>query len=387
MRRLLYLVLAGCFLIVVYGVKHENGNVSFFTLVSVGMLAGGAALVSGGLLGFIFGVPHTGDKIPDASPAESSSDPEKNAGKSTAHGSQTNYRPNTSLEQISDWLTKMLIGVGLVELKVIPGKLRLAAQFFAKGLGGDTAEAFSLAVLVYFSVCGFVFGFLWSRLYLPRWFREADEVQALGEKLDRIEAQQQADTKALGLVNRQLNPESENSLASQPEVDAAIKAASQQVKVQIFNQAQKVSGDRGADDYDVKILGAISVFRGLIASDKAGRYHRNHSELAYALRRQGPPDWEGAEKELTTAIEIRDRMEKKGWKSYEFQRARSVIAQDANVRSGRPSDAATSARILPDLRSAARDEKSDKWFKDDPDDNVTRWMQLNNITLDQLRQP
>jgi len=42
---------------------------------------------------------------------------------------QPGYSGNTNLEQISDWLTKILVGVGLTQLREIPGQVqRLATQ-------------------------------------------------------------------------------------------------------------------------------------------------------------------------------------------------------------------------------------------------------------------
>jgi hypothetical protein len=58
------------------------------------------------------------------------------------------------------------------------------------------------------------------------------------------------------------------------------------VRAQIFNQAEEVSSDQDADNYYLKNQIAISIFKALIAIDTSGRYHRNHSELSYALRRK-----------------------------------------------------------------------------------------------------
>jgi hypothetical protein len=119
-------------------------------------MAAGAAIVSGGLLGFIFGVPHTRE-TETGSTAEEEQDSDSNQKSSAASTgpSTTNYRPNTSLEQISDWLTKILVGVGLIEIKVIPEKLKGLAAYIAKGLGdSDQARAFALTHLVFFRLAG-----------------------------------------------------------------------------------------------------------------------------------------------------------------------------------------------------------------------------------------
>ena len=388
MRRLMYVVGVGCLLVLIYGLRYVYRDpIGSFGNVCVGLMAGGAALLSGGLLGFLFGIPHTRlrEEIPPAridTTEQESAEQERSRSRSQA----TNYRPNTSLEQISDWLTKMLVGVGLVEIKIIPGKLREAADYIASGLGsGEHAETFVLTVLIYFSVTGFVFGFLWARLYLPRWFAEADEVKQLEEKLSRLEERQQADARALELVIRLLNPQGENKPVPEQEVVAAIKAASVPVRIQIFYQAQRTSEDTGAENFADKIEGVILILKALIASDTKELYHRNHSELSNALRRMTPPNWQMAETEMTKAIEIRAKLRLKGWKYYEFQRARYRIKQDSNFENGKPSKQDLVERVVADLRVAFTEtEKWDKWCT--PDSSVRKWMALNNIDGARLRE-
>jgi hypothetical protein len=74
-----------------------------------------------GLLGgFLFGIPRS---VPvGAGPDDHT------------HGS---HAVNTKLEQISDWLTKILIGIGLVELARISGYLDALVHEVGDALGGD----------------------------------------------------------------------------------------------------------------------------------------------------------------------------------------------------------------------------------------------------------
>src|SRR5580704_6185346 len=170
MRRVIYLAVIGAVVVLPYswsGVLTGGGH--FASVFSVGLMAACAAIVSGGLLGFLFGVPHVREGETAQTQSGGRNSPADSEDESGSSGSSITYRPNTSLEQISDWLTKMLVGVGLVEIKSIPGKLKGAAGFVAKGLGNnDQAQAFALTLLVFFAVCGFVFGYLWARLYLKR---------------------------------------------------------------------------------------------------------------------------------------------------------------------------------------------------------------------------
>jgi hypothetical protein len=126
-------------------------------LASVAGLIGRATLLGGGLLGFVFAIPR------------SLQEARSNVG-------PPGYGSNTNLEQISDWLTKILVGVGLTQLREIPGQIQRLVAYLAPGLGGDTnSQAFTLALLTYFSVAGFLLGYLSTRLLLGQALRQADQ--------------------------------------------------------------------------------------------------------------------------------------------------------------------------------------------------------------------
>lgn len=118
------------------------------------LLVAAAALSFGGLLGFLFGMPRGRIKedFSDEQPRTEAS---------------IDYRPSNNLEQISDWLTKILIGVGLVELKELVGKLRAIGQAVEDSFAGALTGTIVItqAVLVVFVVLGFYVSFLWTRIY------------------------------------------------------------------------------------------------------------------------------------------------------------------------------------------------------------------------------
>src|SRR5258708_4925047 len=75
------------------------------------------------------------------------------------------------------------------------------AGYIANGIGPDPAnKPFALAVIIYFLVCGFLFGFLWSRLDMMRAFAEAETLR----RLEEIKSQLDFDTEAMNMVSRQL---------------------------------------------------------------------------------------------------------------------------------------------------------------------------------------
>src|SRR5690349_18031210 len=79
---------------------HKNSSSVF----AVALLVAGAAFLGGALLGFLFGIPRLLANDAAAPPAPA-------VGGASEPPARSPYAPNTNLEQISDWLTKILVGV------------------------------------------------------------------------------------------------------------------------------------------------------------------------------------------------------------------------------------------------------------------------------------
>ncbi len=129
------------------------------------LMAAGCAWATGALVGFLFGIPRT-MSVPPADVVEG-----------VLGRDQLQYRVNTNLEQISDWLTKILVGVGLAELYQFPAALRGAADYFAPAIDGRAAAdlaGFVVALLVYFAIVGLMTGYLATRVLLTPLFKLVD---------------------------------------------------------------------------------------------------------------------------------------------------------------------------------------------------------------------
>jgi hypothetical protein len=137
-----------------------KGGSTFLSVLAVGLAAATAALLGGTVLGFLFGLPKTVDRS----------------------STEARLTTNTNLDQISEWLTKILVGLGLVQLgKVTHGVGKIAGSI-APGLGAGTgAKPFAVALLVFSVLDGFLIGYIWTRIDLSKRFREA------AEDLDPIE--------------------------------------------------------------------------------------------------------------------------------------------------------------------------------------------------------
>lgn len=155
----------GLLLIVVVAFTGAGPSVLGLLLTTAaGSLAAGIAF------GFLFGVPKA--------------DPEKTTGR---------YLPNTSLEQISDWLTKLIIGATLVQLGAIGSALGSFFQDVAGSMGTGVNAVIPGAIAIYFAVLGFMGSWLLTRLRLARAFSVADQALAtLTRQYRELEVQRQA---------------------------------------------------------------------------------------------------------------------------------------------------------------------------------------------------
>jgi hypothetical protein len=140
-------------LVILYGYSVSSARLLFLEL-----LVAVAAFSAGSLIGFLFGLPKAGLlRNGTGDGGEAVDEPERE---------RAGYQPSTNLEQISDWLTKILIGVGLVELRELGSGLDQIGQAVAKSIGSGTGSAvLTQIVLVCFLIVGFLVSYLWTRLH------------------------------------------------------------------------------------------------------------------------------------------------------------------------------------------------------------------------------
>jgi CheY-like chemotaxis protein len=135
-----------------------------------------AWLAVGDVIGFLFGIPRVLQQA-DVKPAVSPQSDATRAATSPTDDQAASYRQqvNTNLEQISDWLTKIIVGIGLVELRRLPELMVRVSGFMAAGLGtAPQAQVLAAGIVIYFSILGFLSGYLLTRIYLSGAFARAD---------------------------------------------------------------------------------------------------------------------------------------------------------------------------------------------------------------------
>lgn len=137
------LLMANCagFLTLSVGVPGSFGLASLWAM---GCIAAGA------LIGFLFGVPR-------ANPAARVSG---------------QFLPNTNVEAVSDWLTKIVVGVSLVNLRSIGAFIDGLAADLGPALG--TPKTFATGLIVYFFTVGIIQGYILTRVFLPEQFKLDD---------------------------------------------------------------------------------------------------------------------------------------------------------------------------------------------------------------------
>ena len=231
-------------------------------------------------------------------------------------------------------------------------------------------KPFALAIVIYFLVSGFLFGFLWSRLYMLRAFAEAEILKAIA-KISQFDF----DNEAINLVSRQLA--TDVPAVSPRTLKAAVKKASAKTMNAILERAKEA---RSAPGVTVDLLRRASeVFKALISQDAEDLDHESHAQLAYILRDLGKP--EDSVEEFSRAIKIRNRRGKSGWSSYNFRRALIRIKLDEDS----PSKPEVRDAILADLRTARKDPKREEDWEKKKDD-IQKWLKKNNLdeaTLDE----
>jgi hypothetical protein len=137
------------------------GRTAALNVIGAGLFLAGASTVAGSLVGFMFGVPQY--RRPN------SASPQPSQPLTTS--------PNTNLEQISDWLTKIIVGIGLTQLPAIGKFFDNLGQQWGSAFGAmPVGKIIAICITVHYLIMGFFQGFLLSSLWLPGAFERAQRI-------------------------------------------------------------------------------------------------------------------------------------------------------------------------------------------------------------------
>jgi len=206
----------------------------------------------------------------------------------------------------------------------------------------------------------------------------ADRVEQVQKTTEQVVVQQEADSSAIELVRLHLDPELQPQDSNK--LKSAIARASRRVRYEIFQLAREVRTDNWKSNPSL-MARTIPCFKGLIDNSAGEVYHRNHAQLAYALKDQGGEnsaenDWAGAYEQLNTAIRLRDEEggdlrradNSPAFLMYEFNRALCAI------KLGRPVD-----EIVRDCAAASKRDSLRNAILTEP--VFTDWAAENGLRL------
>lgn len=162
-----------------------------------GIVWSAACLLLGGFSGFLFGIPRfrsegktrLGGTAPNGGvgaggAAKQEAQPgQANQAVAEVPRASTATNDQSPIEQIADWLTKTIVGVALVNLEKLPGLLTRWASYVAGGIADPTVAvavcadksgcgatpSFALGVIIYFTIVGFLSGYLLTQVFLQKY--------------------------------------------------------------------------------------------------------------------------------------------------------------------------------------------------------------------------
>jgi tetratricopeptide (TPR) repeat protein len=335
---------------------------SILSILAVVILIAFASFAVGGVIGFLFGIPRTLQHSNGTSENENSNN--------------SNYSNNTNLEQISDWLTKIMVGVGLTQIHKIIVKFNELS--FSLGSSLETFIPRSEfapvagAIMIMFLIDGFLIVYLWTRLFLAK-IQDA----SLNDKLNQRDND---DKQATSIANNQLNLPLGVKDFSVDDLFNTIKKATGTTISNIFFKAVNIrklnwNGKPGSSIKN-KMERTIPIFRTLIKLDRDLEFPENYAELGYALKDQTKPDYKEALDNLSTAIEgFKKTGNTQGIGIVYFNRAFCQIQLDDNFNQSKASADENYNLIKSDIDEAAKEDYVKQIVE--KDETIKKWQELN----------
>ncbi|CUW40526.1 conserved membrane protein of unknown function(containing TPR-like domain,247-408) [Magnetospirillum sp. XM-1] len=137
-------------------------------VLGLGMVFAGASAISGWIIGLLFGIPKSVNRDSDGG---------------GTNGNKAISKANTNLEDISDWLTKTIVGVTLTGLFTLPSYIwQAAGKINALGFKWEAGgQLLAVSIFFYFTGGGFWTGYVGTRTLLSHMFGKFDRSLAEGQ--------------------------------------------------------------------------------------------------------------------------------------------------------------------------------------------------------------
>jgi Putative Ig domain len=142
----------GAGLITLYALATTGPHLTY---LAVGLLTAMAAFLTGCLTGFLFGIPRV-----------------VSSGQVRQQQS-SGYAPSSNLAEVSDWLTKLLLGAGLVQLTHLAAPIADLIDHVAAGLhttaaSSEAAKVTAGAILFGYAIVGLLDGYVITTIWYQR---------------------------------------------------------------------------------------------------------------------------------------------------------------------------------------------------------------------------
>lgn len=320
-----------------YGYSDHRG---FCVALGALVMTAAAAFAVGGLTGFVFAIPRVSDnghRLVQRTNGEPEGEPQNGS-----------VAPNSNLEQVSDWLTKILLGAGLTQINQIGGQLTDIGSQIEDATG--VHDSVVPLVIVYFVVLGFVSLYIWTSTRFTGIVNDVHrQLQSVQSELSDVRDDFGEWKRAWSLVETQLSKESREGDTPVAELQAALEPLKSGDRAKIFYHARRVRSDNWQRNRK-RMARTIPIFQALINLDEERKCHRNHAQIGYCLKDMVDSDYQRAIEYFDEAIRIRDEHNVGGWTVYEFNRALCWI--ELGLRQAGPPSAERQDAIIADLSKA-----------------------------------
>ena len=386
----------------------------FWSILGLSTIIAFASFAAGGIIGFLFGIPHSNpnttihSNIPNSSSGipgaiQSSSAISPNTApilsnstlnitaiqpqpSSTAQRITANFVQSTNLEQIADWLTKIFVGVGLIQIHKIIflftnlcTSLAKSIEVMIPALQQPHAEPLIGGIIILFSLDGFLIVYLWTYLYLIK--IQEDTVRSIINTIDnKLQSIDINNKIAIDKSNTQLDlPQNAKDLPTDELIEAFANASTNVISAIFFKAVSVRKQNWKIQENRFRINRTIPIFKALIQLDCNFEYPENFAELGYALKDKEPPEYKEALDNFNKAIESFSLNKTITKTITYFNRAYCRIKLDKNFLKDPPmlSTEENKNAIKVDLDEAAKDEHVSNIIKTDP--VIIKWKLLNKI--------
>jgi hypothetical protein len=256
-----YMIIGGLLMLFLINISHFWGGTiawndriaSALTTLGNGLLIAGACFGAGALVGFLFGIPRLLEN--------------KNG------EAQGGLAQNDNLVQISDWLTKIIVGVGLTQITQIWPGLEFLGKTFAITFGdGPVGKNLAIGTILYFVITGFLSGYLWTRIHFYRLLAQTSgDVKALEKQLNEANEQkaqaeaekEEAEKQRIAMEEQKQKAEAEmeeakkNELKKQKQMEALADAGPEPDMLK--TESQFISDDNNDDPHAGQFGGKAEV--------------------------------------------------------------------------------------------------------------------------------